>query len=78
MRSLTDLPASRPRHHASRTIAVEGLNTSWMRDGLTMSRLGNVWDNGAMESFSSQKTERTARKVFRTREAARADVLNYI
>lgn len=78
MHSLTDFPASRPRHHASRTIAVEGPNISWMRDGLTMSRLGNVWDNAAMESFSSLKTERTARKVFRTREAARADVLNYI
>lgn len=43
-----------------------------------MSRLGNVWDNAAMEGFSSLKTERMARKVFRTREAARADVLNYI
>jgi putative transposase len=29
-----------------------------------MSRLGNVWDNAAMESFfSSLKTERTARKM---------------
>jgi len=32
----------------------------------SMSRSGNVWDNAAMESFfSSLKTERTARKVYR-------------
>ena len=37
------------------------------------------WDNSAMESFfSSLKTERTARKVYRTRDAARADVFDYI
>ena len=35
----------------------------------SMSRSGNVWDNAAMESFfSSLKTERTARKVYRTQE----------
>ena len=45
----------------------------------SMSRAGNVWDNSAMESFfSSLKTERTARKVYRTRDAARADVFDYI
>jgi putative transposase len=34
----------------------------------SMSRSGNVWDNAAMESFfSSLKTERTARKIYRTR-----------
>ena len=44
----------------------------------SMSRAGNVWDNSAMESFfSSLKTERTARKVYRTRDAARADVFDY-
>lgn len=50
-------------------------------NGITcsMSRSGNVWDNAAMESFfSSMKTERTARKVYRTRDAARADVFDYI
>ena len=41
--------------------------------------IGNVWDNAAMESFfSSLKTERTARKTYRTRDAARADVFDYI
>ena len=45
----------------------------------SMSRSGNVWDNSAMESFfSSLKTERTARKVYRSRDEARADVFDYI
>jgi putative transposase len=45
----------------------------------SMSRSGNVWDNAAMESFfSSLKTERTARKIYRTRNEARADVFDCI
>ena len=45
----------------------------------SMSRAGAVWDNSAMESFfSSLKTERTARKVYRTREQARVDVFDYV
>src|SRR6516225_6799217 len=45
----------------------------------SMSRSGNVWDNAAMESFfSSLKTERTARKLYRTRDEAKADVFDYI
>ena len=45
----------------------------------SMSRSGNVWDNAAMESFfSSLKTERTARKMYRTRDAAKVDVFDYI
>jgi putative transposase len=45
----------------------------------SMSRSGNVWDNAAMESFfSSLKTERIARKTYRTREEAKADVFDYI
>jgi len=45
----------------------------------SMSRAGEVWDNSAMESFfSSMKTERVARKVYRTREEARSDVFDYI
>jgi putative transposase len=45
----------------------------------SMSRSGNVWDNAAMESFfSSLKTERTARKIYQTRNEARADVFDYI
>ena len=45
----------------------------------SMSRSGNVWDNSAMESFfSSLKTERIGKKVYRTRDDARADVFDYI
>jgi putative transposase len=45
----------------------------------SMSRSGNVCDNTAMESFfSSLKTERIGRKVYRTRDPARADVFDYI
>ena len=45
----------------------------------SMSRSGNVWDNAAMESFfSSLKTERTARKMYRTRDQARAEMFDYI
>ena len=45
----------------------------------SMSRAGEVWDNSAMESFfSSLKTERTARRVYRTRGQARSDVFDYI
>lgn len=45
----------------------------------SMSRPGNVWDNAVMESFfSSLKTERTARRTYRTRDEARADVFDYL
>ena len=45
----------------------------------SMSRSGNVWDNAAMESFfSSLKTERVARKIYRTRNHAKAEVFDYI
>lgn len=55
-----------------RLMADHGVNCS-------MSRAGNVWDNAAMESFfSSLKTERTARKTYRTRNEARADVFDYV
>ena len=44
----------------------------------SMSRSGNVWDNAVMEGFfASLKTERTARKTYRTRDDAMADVFNY-
>ncbi len=45
----------------------------------SMSRSGNVWGNAATESFfSSLQTERTATKTNRTRDQARANVLDYI
>lgn len=55
------------------------LNDAFVAFEHVQSRAGNVWDNSAMESFfSSLKTERTARKVYRTRDHARADVFDYI
>lgn len=45
----------------------------------SMSRSGNVWDNAAMESFfSSLKTERIGKKIYRTKTQAKADVFDYI
>jgi putative transposase len=45
----------------------------------SMSKRGDCWDNAAMESFfSSLKTERVARTVYRTRDEAKADVFDYI
>lgn len=81
-------PTRDPKTRASsfqRMLADNGITCS-------MSRAGNVWDRAigtpwvrgtmarsAMESFfSTLKTERTARKVYRTRNEARADVFDYI
>jgi putative transposase len=45
----------------------------------SMSKLGDVWDNAAMESFfSSLKVERIRGRVYRSRDEARADVFDYI
>ncbi len=45
----------------------------------SMSRSGNVWDNSVIESFfSTLKTERVARRSYATRDAARADIFDYI
>ena len=55
-----------------RLLAEQGITCS-------MSRAGEVWDNSAMESFfSTMKTERVSRKVYRTRSEARSDVFDYI
>ena len=44
----------------------------------SMSRSGNVWDSVVMGGFfSSLKTER-ARKMHRTRDETRVDVIDYI
>ena len=55
-----------------RLLAAEGITCS-------MSRRGDCWDNSAVESFfASLKKERVHRNVYATRDAARADVLDYI
>ncbi len=44
-----------------------------------MSRRGNCWDNAVAESFlSSLKKERIRKRVYKTRDLARADVFDYI
>lgn len=45
----------------------------------SMSRRGNCWDNAVAESFfSSLKKERIRKRIYKTRELARADVFDYI
>ena len=45
----------------------------------SMSRRGNCWDNACAESFfSSLKKERIKKRVYKTRDLARADVFDYI
>jgi putative transposase len=45
----------------------------------TMSRRGNCWDNAVAESFfSSLKKERIRKRIYKTRDLARADVFDYI
>ncbi|WP_394245669.1 IS3 family transposase [Vibrio astriarenae] len=45
----------------------------------SMSRRGNCWDNAVAESFfSSLKKEKIKKRIYKTREMARADVFDYI
>jgi putative transposase len=45
----------------------------------SMSRRGNCYDNAAMESFfGSLKKERVRRRIYPSRDAARADLFDYI
>jgi putative transposase len=45
----------------------------------SMSRRGNCWDNAVVESFfSSLKKERIKKRVYKTRDLARADTFDYI
>ncbi|WP_220386295.1 IS3-like element ISEc15 family transposase [Klebsiella pneumoniae] len=44
-----------------------------------MSRRGNCWDNAVAESFfSSLKKERIRKRIYKTRDMARADIFDYI
>jgi putative transposase len=44
----------------------------------SMSRRGNCWDNAVAESFfSSLKKERIKKRIYKTRDLARADVFDY-
>jgi putative transposase len=45
----------------------------------SMSRRGNCWDNAVAESFfSSLKKERIRKRIYKTRDLARADIFDYI
>lgn len=71
------------RHHSDRgsQYGSEAFQRLLADQGIvcSMSRAGNVWDNAAVESFfSSMKTERVSRKIYRTRDDARADMFDYI
>jgi putative transposase len=45
----------------------------------SMSHAGDVWDNSAMESFfSSLNIERVNRRMYATRDEAKADVFDYV
>lgn len=45
----------------------------------SMSRRGNCYDNAVVESFfSSLKKERIRKQIYKTRDAARADIFDYI
>lgn len=54
-----------------RLLAAEGITCS-------MSRRGDCWDNAAMESFFASLKERVHRKIYATRDDARADIFDYI
>jgi putative transposase len=45
----------------------------------SMSRRGNCWDNAVVESFfSSLKKERIKKRIYTTRDIAKADISEYI
>jgi putative transposase len=76
-------PATALLHHSDQgsQYTSESFQQLLAEHGITcsMSRSGNVWDNSAMESFfSSLKVERVNRRVYATREAAKADVFDYV
>lgn len=52
-------------------------HSHWLQP--SMSRRGNCWDNAVAESFfSSLKKERIQKRIYKTRDLARADVFDYI
>ncbi|EGV33433.1 Integrase catalytic region [Thiorhodococcus drewsii AZ1] len=70
-------------HHSDRgsQYAGQAYQDLLREHGLTpsMSRKGNCWDNAPMERFfGSLKRERTDRRLFATRDEARACVIDYI
>jgi putative transposase len=76
-------PESGLLHHSDRGVqyASDCYQSTLQAAGITvsMSRKGNCWDNSVMERFfGSLKTERTDNIIYKTREEAKADVIDYI
>ena len=76
-------PADMLLHHSDQGSQYTSEEFQRLLEGLgvtcSMSRSGNCWDNAVMESFfSTMKTERCHRKHYATRQAARADLFDYI
>jgi len=76
-------PAKGLVHHSDRGCQYAGHDYQKLLDtyGMTcsMSRKGNCWDNAVVESFfHNLKTEWTADIIYRNRDEARGDVLQYI
>jgi len=76
-------PTASLLHHSDQGSQYTSEQFQRLLDGLgvtcSMSRSGNVWDNAVMEScFSTMKIERCHRQAYRTRDAARADIFDYI
>jgi len=70
-------------HHSDRGVQYASFDyqTRLKAAGVTvsMSRKGNCWDNAVMERFwGSLKSERTEGRIYVTRDAAKADVIDYI
>ncbi len=76
-------PNSGLMHHSDRgsQYACEEYRKLLKRYGVvcSMSRKGDCWDNAVVERFfRSLKSERTDHRLYRTREEARRDVIDYI
>jgi transposase InsO family protein len=70
-------------HHSDRGVqyASDNYQLALRAAGISvsMSRKGNCWDNSVMERFfGSLKSERTDNKTYKTREEAKADIIDYI
>ena len=70
-------------HHTDRgsTYTAEKYRSVLTDHGMisSMSRKGNCWDNAVAESFfGSLKKERIKKRIYKTRDLARAEVFEYI
>lgn len=70
-------------HHSDQGVqyASDHYQSALKAAGITvsMSRKGNCWDNSVMERFfGSLKSECTDNKIYKTREEAKADIIDYI